>query len=110
MNVPNLQYDNTMAQFNYSKSPNRFMNDNFSPNQSRIKNNNSSAVGKKVKSPPGRNISNNFSTIGSNMQSMEMNSPIASISNNIMMYPGNEMSTSFCSDMKQYNNQMMPQY
>lgn len=62
MNVPCLQYDNTMDQINFSKSPHRFMNDTFSPTQTRT--NTKSSYGKKVRSPPGRNISNNFTTIG----------------------------------------------
>lgn len=99
MNVPRLQYDNTMDQYHFSKSPGKFRNDNFSPNQARIKNN-VSVYSRKMKSPPGRNISNNFSTISPNMQSVELNSPMASMSKNYMMYHGNDMSTTF-SDMKQ---------
>ena len=41
------------------------------------------------------------------MQSIEMNSPIAPMSN--MVYSGNNMSTNF-RDIKQYNNPAMPQY
>lgn len=90
MNVPALQYDNTMDPLHFSKSPSRYRNGNFSPNQARVKNNNS--IQQKVKSPSGRNASNNFSTINLNMNSVEMRSPMASMSKNIMMQPFNDMS------------------
>lgn len=50
---------------------------------------------------------NAFVCIGPNMQSIEMNSPLAPMGN--MVYPPNNMSTNF-NDIKQYNNPAMPQY
>ena len=91
MNVPTLQYDNTMDPLHFSKSPNRFRNDNFSPNQSRVKNNNS-VYGKKIKSPAGRNQSNNFSNRKMNMNSVDMQSPMSSMTKNIMMPMTDSMS------------------
>lgn len=81
MNVPMLQYDHTMDNVHFSKSPYRVRNDNFSPTDAR----GNTVYGKQVRSPQGRNMSNNFSTIGPNMQSMDLNSPMSSMSKNYMM-------------------------
>lgn len=110
MNVPRIQYDPNGDPLSYSKSPNRFRNNHFSPNQSRGRDG-GQFYNSSVRSPPGRNMSNNYSTINNsinNLNSMEMTSPMSSINKNYMMYPGNEMSNSIV-DMSQYNPHA-PQY
>ena len=103
MNVPNLNYDREAEHFNYSKSPNRMRNDNFSPGQQRGRD----RVGNfsSVRSPPGRNMTNNFNTINnSNMNSIDLNS-----NKNYMVYPRGEVDNSYAE--KQYSmHSGIPQY
>ena len=83
INVPRLPYESVDPLQN-SKSPARFRNNNF-------------------RSPPGRNINNSFNTINqshNNIGSINMKSPMASMSKN--MYPGNEMSSSFAEMSQNY--------
>lgn len=111
-----MQYDpSNPEQFHFSKSPNRFRNDNFSPGQSRGTNRVASYSTRK-QPPPGRNLTSSFHTINNSisgshagMASMEMNSPLATLNKNYMVYPSNDMGATFA-DMKQYRNQPAPQY
>jgi hypothetical protein len=78
-------------------------NDSFSPGQQRGRD--KAGNFSSVRSPPGRNMTNNFSTINnSNMHSIDLNS-----NKNYMVYPRGEVDNSFAE--KQYNmNSGIPQY
>ena len=81
MNVPNLHYDPIGDPLQFSKSPNRFRNNHFSPNESRGRDRNAGFNNSTV-SPAGRNMGGNFNTINnshSNMHSIEMTSPMSRI-------------------------------
>lgn len=103
MNVPHLNYDRE-EHFQYSKSPNRMRDDNFSPGMQRAKD----RVGNfsNVRSPPGRNMTNNFNTItNSNMNSIDLNN----MNKNYNPYTRGEVDHSYAE--KQYNmHSGAPQY
>lgn len=105
MNVPNLNYDREAEQFHYSKSPNRMRNDSFSPGQQRGKDR--GANFSSIRSPPGRNMTNNFNTINnSNMNSIDLNS---NANKNYNPYPRGEIDHSYAE--KQYSmHSGVPQY
>lgn len=101
MNVPKLSYDPNGDPLQFAKSPSRFRNDHFSPNQSRGWERNSN-YNSSIRSPPGRNLGNSFNTINQshgNMNSIDMSG--------YMVYPGGEIGNSI-GDMKQYSG--VPQY
>lgn len=105
MNVPGMPQGAELDQLRFTKSPNRARNDGFSPGQARGKD----RVGNfsSVRSPGGRNLTNNFSTINNaNMHSIEINSPI---NKNYMMYSREGIDGPY-GENKQYNVPGMPQY
>lgn len=85
-----------------SKSPSRFKNQYFSPNQSRGRNKNA-GYSSNFRSPNGRNLQDSFNTINQShggMQSIDMGASISTI-NNYMVYPRDNMGNSF-NDMSQH--------
>lgn len=86
-----------------SKSPSRFRNQYFSPNQSRGRNNKNGGYNSNFRSPNGRNLQDSFNTINQShggMQSIDMGTSISTV-NNYMVYPRDNMGNSF-NDMNQH--------
>jgi hypothetical protein len=79
-----------------SKSPSRFRNKYFSPNQMRGRKKNA-GYNSNFRSPNGRNLNDSFNTINQShkgIQPIEMGSSISTI-NNYMMYPKDNSQSSY---------------
>lgn len=89
MNVPALPYDPNGDNLQFSKSPNRYRNNQFMQNQT-ISRDRNDFYNSSIRSPQGRNMQNS-------MHSIEMTNPMSSIPNagKFMVYQGGDVADTY---------------